>query len=255
MWCRRTVSSCRDIQVLRFGQNFITKVVAEESDGVQVDFSAEQCAELVLHREEIEAGRVAVLEFDENVQGASHLGWHGQTCLPVVLPASTGKLALVHGTRWVCHPFRDARERPRRYPPGNRPAARSRRERAGEYGAGGRTPRFCPEGYQAGNGSSTGVISTGWIQIKCAVFRGSFARPPCPGFDRPGTLPATGLLGDLVHDNVLYDPLSTTTSAGRSRPMCDSSGLDDELNKIPHRPLGWTSATARLIEVCEADSS
>ena len=40
-------------------------------------------------------------------KGASHFGWHGQTCLPVLLRPDTGKLALVHGTLRMCHPFWD----------------------------------------------------------------------------------------------------------------------------------------------------
>ena len=70
MWFRRTVLSCRDIQILRLGKNFVAKIVAQEPRGVEVDFSEEQGAQLVLHGEEIQSGRLTRLEFDEDVHVA-----------------------------------------------------------------------------------------------------------------------------------------------------------------------------------------
>jgi len=59
MWRNRTLSSCCDIHVLRLGEHLVAEIAAQESLGVQVDVSAQQLGEFILHGEESEPGRVS----------------------------------------------------------------------------------------------------------------------------------------------------------------------------------------------------
>lgn len=72
--------SRRDKDILRLGEDLVSEVSAEEARGVQVDGSAEDGGEFVLHGEEREAGGGAGLELDEDVDvavGAEVIAEHG----------------------------------------------------------------------------------------------------------------------------------------------------------------------------------
>src|SRR5437867_13093487 len=67
MWRIGTESSRRDIHVLRFGQDFIPKILAPLLRRPEVDPAAEDLCELLLDVEESEAEPCARLELDEHV--------------------------------------------------------------------------------------------------------------------------------------------------------------------------------------------
>src|ERR1043165_1041185 len=70
MSSRRSRSSRRGVQLLRLAKDLVPEVLAEEAGRVQVYLPAEQSGQFALHREEREAGRVAGLELDQNVDVA-----------------------------------------------------------------------------------------------------------------------------------------------------------------------------------------
>jgi len=69
--CRsRTALSWRDILNLGVGERSIAEVGAQKPCGVKINPAAEDCRQLFLHREEIEAWGVTGLELDDHVHVA-----------------------------------------------------------------------------------------------------------------------------------------------------------------------------------------
>src|SRR5438128_1053354 len=70
MCSSRSRSSSFGIEKLRLREHLPSEIRTEETRRIEVDPSAENLAQLVLHREERQARRVSWLEFDEDVDVA-----------------------------------------------------------------------------------------------------------------------------------------------------------------------------------------
>src|SRR5215469_9287082 len=70
MWRSRTVLSWRDILNLGLGKYSIAEVTAQEPRCVEIDGSAQDSRQLVLHREKFEAGSVSRLELHDHIHVA-----------------------------------------------------------------------------------------------------------------------------------------------------------------------------------------
>src|SRR5690242_15869478 len=67
IWARETAGSCCVIDALGLAQDPVPDVVVQAIEGVQVGPATEDRRQLVLHLEERIAGRLAGLEFHQNV--------------------------------------------------------------------------------------------------------------------------------------------------------------------------------------------
>jgi hypothetical protein len=64
------ISSWRDIEVLRFSYDFITKVRAEKAGGVKINRTAEKRRQFALKGEESQSNARIRLEFDQDIKVA-----------------------------------------------------------------------------------------------------------------------------------------------------------------------------------------